>query len=207
MPNPENVPRARGEGVQATATRERRAQILDAAVQAFTARGYDGTSLRDVASRAGISHTGLLHHYPDKIALLEAVLDDRLAGASTAFELDSHDGATFLRALVKIAEQDVADPTTIALFTKLSAESLPAAHPAHEYFARWYDTIRSRLTEAFEDIDRRGLYIGTVPPRIAALQAAALRDGLNLQWLLAPDSIDLPGAIRSHYLLYVDLEL
>jgi AcrR family transcriptional regulator len=197
---------SRLEGIQAAATRARRTQILDAAVAALTERGFDGTSLRDVASRAGMSHTGLLHHYPDKVALLEAVLDNRLAGASAEFALDSRDGETFLRALVEIAKQDVADPTTIALFTKLSAESISPVHPAHEYFTRWYGTIRRRLTEAFEDLERRGLYLGSVPPAVAALQAAALRDGLNLEWLLAPDDIDLPGALRSHYQLYVDLE-
>jgi AcrR family transcriptional regulator len=206
MPLSESTPEARSEGVHAAASRHRRAQILDAAVLAFTERGYDGTSLRDVATRAGLSHTGLLHHYPDKIALLEAVLDDRLAGAATAFALDSRDGETFIRALVEIAELDVTDSTTIALFTKLSGESLSPAHPAHAYFTRWYATIRTRLTEAFEDLDRRGLYLGTVPPRVAALHTAALRDGLNLEWLLAPDEIDLPAAIRSHYRLYVDLK-
>jgi hypothetical protein len=41
---------------------------------------------------------------------------------------------------------------------------------------------------------------------VAALHTAALRDGLNLEWLLAPDEIDLPAAIRSHYRLYVDLK-
>jgi AcrR family transcriptional regulator len=193
--------------VQAVATRRRRVTILDAAVDAFTQQGYNGTSLRDVAERAHMSHTGLLHHFPDKIALLEAVLDDRLAGAAETFALESRDGETFLRALVAIARQDVSDPTTIALFTKLAAESTSPTHPAHAYFTRWYATVRARLEEAFIDLERRGLYRGTVPPRLAALQVAALRDGLNLQWLLAPSEIGLVDAIRAQFALFVDVDL
>jgi AcrR family transcriptional regulator len=207
MPLIENAPVQRADGVQAVATRQRRSEILDAAVLAFTERGFDGTSLRDVATRAGISHTGLLHHYPHKIALLEAVLDDRLSGAAEVYDLDSRDGETFLRALVQVAEHDVTDPTTIALFTRLSAESASPSHPAHDYFARWYATIRSRLEDAYADLDRRGVYRSEVSPKLAALQTASMRDGLNLQWLLAPNEFDLVGAIRSNFRIYVEVEL
>jgi AcrR family transcriptional regulator len=207
VPMSNGEPSRRSDGIQAAATRQRRSEILDAAVGAFTAFGYNGTSLRDVATRAGMSHTGLLHHYADKIALLEAVLDDRLAGATASFALDSRDGETFIRALVQVAHHDVTDPTTIALFTKLAAESTTPSHPAHAYFTRWYATIRDRLEEAFTDLDHRGLYLGTIPPHLAALQTAAVRDGLNLQWLLAPTEINLVDAIRTHFLAYVELDL
>jgi AcrR family transcriptional regulator len=207
MPLIENASAQRAEGIQAIATRQRRGQILDAAVLAFTERGFDGTSLRDVATRAGISHTGLLHHYPDKVALLEAVLDDRISGASAVYELESRDGERFLRALVKVAEHDVEDSTTIALFTRLSAESASPSHPAHGYFARWYATIRSRLEDAYTDLDGRGLYRSDISPKLAALHTASMRDGLNLQWLLEPNEFDLVGAVRSNFRIYVEVEL
>ncbi|MBH0119586.1 TetR/AcrR family transcriptional regulator [Rhodococcus sp. HM1] len=43
---------------------------LVAALEAFAERGYDGTSIREIASRAGLSVPGLYHHYPSKQALL-----------------------------------------------------------------------------------------------------------------------------------------
>jgi AcrR family transcriptional regulator len=45
-------------------------KALAAALDAFAERGYDGTSIREVASRAGLSVPGLYHHYPSKQALL-----------------------------------------------------------------------------------------------------------------------------------------
>ena len=65
------VTRARGEYAK---TPERRQQIVDAAVEVFSSVGSHKGSIRDVAKKAGLSQAGLLHHYPSKDHLLEAVL-------------------------------------------------------------------------------------------------------------------------------------
>ncbi|MBM4538977.1 TetR family transcriptional regulator, partial [Rhodococcus hoagii] len=46
---------------------------LAAALDLFAERGYEGTSIREIASRAGLSVPGLYHHYPSKHALLVAL--------------------------------------------------------------------------------------------------------------------------------------
>ena len=48
--------------------------ILDRAAALFARRGFAKTSVQDVADAVGLSKTGLLHHYPSKDALHEAVL-------------------------------------------------------------------------------------------------------------------------------------
>lgn len=53
-------------------TRER---ILDAAEELFAANGYDGTTLRDVASSVGIRNPSLYNHFQSKESLYEAVLE------------------------------------------------------------------------------------------------------------------------------------
>jgi AcrR family transcriptional regulator len=206
VPLTDDVAVRRKVSVRAEATEERRQQILDAAAQAFAEGGYNATSLRDVASRAGLSHTGLLHHFPDKPGLLEAVLDRQIDRASTAFPLESHDGETFFRALVAIAERDTQQMIEVRLFAMLSAEALTPGHPAHGYMTRWYDRVRGRLTEALTDLDGRGLYRGRpLPPEQAAIHISAMRDGVTLQWLLAPEEVDLVAAVRSQILLYADV--
>ena len=52
----------------------RRTQIMDAAVKLFGEVGYRSTSLRDIATRVGITHPGLLYHFNSKEDLLLAVL-------------------------------------------------------------------------------------------------------------------------------------
>lgn len=46
---------------------------LAAALDLFAERGYEGTSIREIASRAGLSVPGLYHHHPSKHALLVAL--------------------------------------------------------------------------------------------------------------------------------------
>lgn len=49
--------------------------VLTAAIDAFVETGYHGSTMRDVSARAGMSVPGIYHHYPDKQALLVAILD------------------------------------------------------------------------------------------------------------------------------------
>ncbi|XVQ06273.1 TetR/AcrR family transcriptional regulator [Spirillospora sp. CA-255316] len=46
-------------------------------MDAFAQTGFYGATMKDVARRAGISYTGLMHHFPSKEDLLIAVLDFR----------------------------------------------------------------------------------------------------------------------------------
>ena len=88
----------------------RRKRILDEAYRAFSAGGYAGTSLADLAKTLGLSKAALLHHFDNKQALYFEVvtalvreLGAMLAEASTvqgSFEerLD-HLGAAFVEVL------------------------------------------------------------------------------------------------------------
>jgi AcrR family transcriptional regulator len=62
-----------------------RAAILDAALQMFSRQGFRGTSIRDVAARAGVSTGSVYHHFRDKEALLNTLLE-QFWGASAAPE-------------------------------------------------------------------------------------------------------------------------
>jgi AcrR family transcriptional regulator len=46
------------------------ASLLDVAVQVFTERGYDGTSMGDLAHASGLSKSSLYHHFESKEQLL-----------------------------------------------------------------------------------------------------------------------------------------
>lgn len=55
-----------------------RAQLLEAATHLFAAKGFDGTSLKDIADVVGIRKPSLLYHFPSKNDLRLAVLDGLL---------------------------------------------------------------------------------------------------------------------------------
>lgn len=65
---------------------------LLAALEVFAEQGYHGTTIRQVAGRAGLSVPGLYHHYPSKQALLAGIVDasmDELLSRSSAAEREA----------------------------------------------------------------------------------------------------------------------
>jgi AcrR family transcriptional regulator len=60
------------------AAQDRRDQILVEAIRLFRIKGYDRTSLREIAAGLGLSKSGLYHHFPSKEALLASLVDPLL---------------------------------------------------------------------------------------------------------------------------------
>lgn len=60
--------------------RERRAQLLGIATEVFRARGYQGTSMDDIAAAAGVTKPVLYQHFASKETLYKEVID--VLGAS-----------------------------------------------------------------------------------------------------------------------------
>jgi len=62
------------EQAEGSSTRHR---ILQVALSLMSQKGVDGTSMRDLASAAGLNVASLYHYFPSKRELLEAVLIER----------------------------------------------------------------------------------------------------------------------------------
>jgi AcrR family transcriptional regulator len=65
---------------------ERRANIFDAALAAFSELGYDRATLSDLVDRIGVTKGCLYHHFESKEQLFLALLRDRVAGTVRADE-------------------------------------------------------------------------------------------------------------------------
>ncbi|MFW6775340.1 TetR/AcrR family transcriptional regulator [Nocardioides sp. CPCC 205120] len=59
--------------------RERRAQLLESALEVFVAQGYHAAAMDDIAERAGVSKPVLYQHFPGKLDLYLALLDESCA--------------------------------------------------------------------------------------------------------------------------------
>ena len=55
--------------------RERRAQLMSSALEVFVAQGYHAAAMDDIADRAGVSKPVLYQHFPGKLDLYLALLD------------------------------------------------------------------------------------------------------------------------------------
>ncbi len=68
-------PPARGTRLPRSA---RRQQLLEAAQQVFVANGYHAAAMDDIAERAGVSKPVLYQHFPGKLELYVALLDQHI---------------------------------------------------------------------------------------------------------------------------------
>jgi AcrR family transcriptional regulator len=65
--------------------------LLDAAVALFNERGYEATSVDEVAGRLGVTKSAVYHHVPSKVELLRLALDRAL---DALFAVTEETGAT-----------------------------------------------------------------------------------------------------------------
>jgi AcrR family transcriptional regulator len=151
---------------------QRRRQIIEAATALVAERGFWGLSMQDVADECGLSVPGLLHHVGSKDGLLIAVLEHRDAEDRRAVgDPPPADVRALCAALVR---RNATQPEIVRLFAVLAAESLAPDHPAHEYFANRQRSVLDSLARL-------------AGPALAR-QIMATMDGLQLQWLRAPDT-------------------
>ncbi|MFG2533426.1 TetR/AcrR family transcriptional regulator [Streptomyces sp. NPDC048516] len=183
----------RGGGGREARRAERREAILQAAVELIAERGYRRTSLAAVAERAGLTQQGLLHHFPTKELLLVGVLEARdrwdLASAAAA------SGTLRTDALAQLVDYNATRSGIVQTYTVLSADSVTEDHPARAFFESRFRAVRASMAEVL-----RAEYGDTLPGGLSAERAApllaAVMDGLQLQWLLDPEEVDMPAAFR-----------
>ncbi|MFI9489667.1 TetR/AcrR family transcriptional regulator [Promicromonospora sp. NPDC052451] len=181
---------ARGRYARGRATQQ---EIIRTAILVFADVGFHGASLRDIAARVGISHPGLLHHFPTKVALLEAVLEYRDAVDEELFAQDVERGTDYFEALLHVVERNRLRRPLVELFAGLATEATSPDHPAHEYFQRRYARVLREQSRHLRERAARGGLAPGVDPDQAARTVVALMDGLQVQWLL---SLERPGAER-----------
>jgi AcrR family transcriptional regulator len=173
--------------------RERREEIVEAAMALFAAHGYRGTTIAQVAERVGMSDAGLLHHFPSKEHLLLAVLAHREERDIERMRSARADSATPLDALIELCRRNAANPHIVQLFTVIAAESLDGAHPGHDAFVTRYRERRRGAARGLARAQADGHLRADVDVDRLAAQVLAMYDGLQLQWLRDPEEVDMVG--------------
>lgn len=151
--------------------------------------------MKDVAAKAEISLTGLLHHFPTKTELLDSVLrrryDDSAAVVTSVPRQD------VFAAQARVLRENTGQPGIIRLHTIISAEASSVSHPAHEYFAQRLDDYREYLTGAFQDAQDEGLLKVDADPAQLANLYIAVQDGLQLQWSYNPGAVEIEQGVQT----------
>ncbi|GED00101.1 TetR family transcriptional regulator [Kocuria varians] len=167
-------------------TAARREDILRVAAELFSVDGYRGTSMSRVAKAAGISHTGLVHHFPTKDDLLGAVMDrrDELDTARAFADAGARPtGWDYLHAMVQMVRNNEEHPGMVRLFTTVSGEAVDPEHPANAWLRRHHEATVRRLRNAFQQAAEAGQLAPDAPLDAMCRLIVAAMDGLQTQWL------------------------
>ena len=104
--------------------------LLQAALALFAAKGYEGTSVREIARSVGLSESVLYAHFDGKRAIFDAVLAQLgpLSAITVLDDLDpgsaDRDPPGFIRSLVTRAIDEWASPQSRQLISLMSHDDL-----------------------------------------------------------------------------------
>ncbi len=198
MTDAQAAPRRRAAGTYAAGRRSRQ-RILDAAIREFAENGYRGAAMARIAERVGISEAGLRHHFPSKDALLIEVLEQRDHESERRWEVaGSPVGVADLEYNARLIELNTLAPDLARLFAVVVGESVTVDHPAGDWARERYRTLAATVAQSVRGGIEAGEYRADIDPDRIARQIVAVMDGLQTQWLLDPDRVDIAGDFRGY---------
>ncbi len=163
--------------------RKSRARIRDSARALFAERGFDATTLRAIAERAGMGASSIYRHIHSKEELLVEQLADWQKQAWRAFRESEDRSAPVQARLVRFLELEhellarTPDLTTIAL----RATTHPGAPVARRMLALQEQTI-GLITELLQSARMRGEVRADADLIAAARAVAHITSGARLAW-------------------------
>jgi AcrR family transcriptional regulator len=170
---------------------ESRARIMDAALELFGRDGYDGTSVRAIARRAGVS-VGLLYtHFESKDELLRALFEASMADVRASFA-QAEAGASAGERIERLVRASFAILRRRETFWRLSygvrMQEAVLAGLGGRVLA-WMDEIRRVLERYLREA-------GFPAPEVEAALLFALIDGVSQHYVLDPARYPLDEAIE-----------
>jgi AcrR family transcriptional regulator len=173
--------------------------IIDAAMELFAERGYQGTGLMAIGERAGVTHAAVLYHFGSSEGLLLAVLDERLRRFDAATR-HAFRGAPVdvIAALPEIARFNAANPELTKMFVILKAESVDVGQPAHDYFVAHIRRTQRGLRRVLRDGIAQGDFRSDIDVETKAAEIVAFLGGAEADAFLDPARLDLVALYESY---------
>jgi AcrR family transcriptional regulator len=152
--------------------------ILDALREAAFVAGLDGVSMRDVATRAGISLASLQYHYPNKDALLAAFVERTISIHRARIEQIHYsvDGASLVRAALRYAAEEtlrIADDPVLSMIEARVARDETARRCFEELMDSYMQLLTELISQAAPGLPEQQV-------RTTALLICSLLEGLPL---------------------------
>lgn len=172
-------------------------RIRQAAASLFRTRGFNGTSMADLAAEVGVTKSSLYHHFPSKQALLSEILELTMERVTPQVQEVAESAAPAAerlhRVLVLHTTAALIDMNYVACFIEEGRYLAPEYMEAH--LAK-----RDRYERFFRQILEDGIASGEFLPHDARISAMALLGMCNaaVKWF-RPDGDRTPDEIAQQF--------
>jgi AcrR family transcriptional regulator len=175
-----------------------RERIVAAAVELLATKGFRGTTIAQLAEQVGTTHSNLIYYFGTKERLLREVVAERERqegpGLSAALGSD-HPSFSALSTVANLIVQNMA---FTRLYVVLGAENFDADDPLHEFFVDRYRRARGVVETALAADRDRGSIRSDIDTAQLGREVVATLMGLEIQWLMDPDAIDLLATVEAY---------
>ncbi len=168
-----------------------REKILQVAAKLFIRQGYTATSISQIAGEIGIGKATVYHHFPDKEAIVYALLDrssSRVHETLSAVNA-GNDPHKQIEAIAKAGIRLRGE--SFDLFQVIRREVPGSRNRVHAELASFFVDYTTQFTEAIQTGIRRGLF-RRVDPSEAARTLLTMLAGLYVQIYLSGNRIANP---------------
>jgi AcrR family transcriptional regulator len=177
-------------GLRERTRRAVRAELTDVAMDLFLARGFEATTVDEIAAAAGISRRSLFRYFASKEAIIFDSLQDvgeRLAEALGKRPREEDPWVALRRSFEVVTAYNVDNPErTLAFWTMLEeTASLKARH--FEQLMRWQQLL---VPDIAVRLGEDGTVNGPCAPAIVGAALASL-DAANSAWLRSQGKADV----------------
>lgn len=177
-----------------------RDKILDASVPLFAAKGFEGVSMREVATAVGMTPAALYYHFPDKeqlyLALIAQVFNERLPPLIAQMAGEGEPGRRLeglVHGLVRLVH---AEPTLVRLgqWIMLDADPARTRQLAENVFRPFLEAVTSLAADLDDGFDPHRLGVSVLALLLFPAQSAAVMS--HLPGIQPP--ADDPDALARH---------
>lgn len=159
---------------------QRREQLLESARDVFAGKGYHSATVDDIVTRIEVARGTFYLYFPDKRAVLEALVDaffERISDSLERIDLDA--GAPPIEQLrgnvQRVAELALNDPATMKI---LLHDAVGLDREFSAKMSAFYGRVKTLLMAAFRDGEARGIVRPVDHELMAALGVGMIKEVL-----------------------------
>ncbi|PJZ64314.1 TetR/AcrR family transcriptional regulator [Leptospira wolffii] len=160
----------------------RRKSILKAAMHCFFSKGFERTSVQDIADAAGLTKGGIYFHFESKEEIRDTLIRNFLVWERFGFEDPEVKALSPHMRLVEYLER-LAKRLAIEgnCSPRLFAEATASGGAIEREILAFYDSLERLFAQTIAEAQKNGNIKGTLSPELLARTLLALFDGLQIQ--------------------------